>query len=282
MGRKIGTHLDVAAGQIGGALDPLAALLRGFAVDFLTGQQWAALPQIMDPEYRLNVGGFLLTGRDEQYRAAMLTQFEQFPGLCVTVHDVLLGADALAMRFTEHGASRRDGGRRAAWQGVSLFRVEAGRLRFGWAEEDYIARKRQLRTGACDPIEAPHPAPWDGRVEPADAAALAVARAWLRDAPFAADRSVHRHGAPSEPDPAPIIAVDATEIDEIVSAGDRVAFHATARGTYAGGFPDADRSLLGRPAELRAAGMLTVRAGAVLDVRIVLNRLGLQRSLRPR
>ena len=167
---------DAAAAPL---VDPLTALLRRFAVDFLTGQSWQALGDIMAADYRLDVGGHTIAGREEQYRPAMRTQFDLFPGLCVTVHDVVVGEAAIAMRFTEHGASRRDAGQRAAWQGVSLFRVEAGQLQTGWAEEDYIARKRQLRTGVCDPIEPPHAAPWDVRSKGVDLVAEAVARHWL-------------------------------------------------------------------------------------------------------
>lgn len=261
-----------------GAIEPLATLLRGFAVEFLTCQQWTALPRIMVPEYRLNVGGHVISGRDTQYRSAILTQFEQFPGLGVTVHEVLLTTDAVAMRFTEHGASRRDTGRPAAWQGVALFRIASGKLCTGWAEEDYLARKRQLRGGICDPIEAPHPAPWDVRVEPADLAAEGVARNWLESGSLCGPLSgVQTSSAGS--DPSALIRVGEVQIDELFGTADRVAFHVTQRGDYAGGLPDIAPHLVGTPVTLRYAGLLSVRAGSVSSVRAVADRLGLQRSL---
>jgi predicted ester cyclase len=246
------------------SIDPNAALLRAFAVEFLTCQQWAVLPHIMASDYRLNVGGHLISGRETQYRAAMQSQFAQFPGLGVTVHEAVLTPDAIAMRFTEHGASRRDADRRATWQGVALFRVADGQLRVGWAEEDYIARKRQLSCGICDPIEPPHPAPWDVQTEPTDPAAENAARDWLL----------------SSLDPPTVIDVSETQIDELFGTAGRVAFHITQRGTYAGGLADIVTSVPGAPVTLRSAGLLTMCADTVSDVRIVSDHLGLQRSLR--
>lgn len=260
-------------------IEPLAVLLRGFAVEFLTSKQWTVLPKIMASDYVLNVGGHVLGGREKQYRTAMLPQFEQFPGLCVTVHDVVFGIDRMAMRFTEHGASRRDSGRQAAWQGVALFRVDGGQLVVGWAEEDYFARKRQLRTGVCDTIEAPHPAPWDTHVMGPDAAAEACARDWLLDAHSIVD-ALSDVGQTEDPPAASLIAVKTTQIDEIFSAGDRVAFHATHHGTYKGGFPGVRSSVVGTPVALHVAGILTVRAGTVVASQLVTDRLGLQRALR--
>ena len=127
-----------------GDLAPQAVLLRGFATDFLTSHDEAEVERIMDPAYCLSIGGFLLDGRDDSYFPATAAQLAQFPGLSVTVHDAIIGTDHVAMRFTEHGASVRDGGRVAAWGGVTLFRIADGRLAEGWAEEDYFARKRQL------------------------------------------------------------------------------------------------------------------------------------------
>ncbi len=147
------------------SLSPQARALRGFAVDFLTAHDVSAVERVMDPAYRLSIGGHVLDGRDTSYLPATAAQLDQFPGLTVTVHDTILGSDGVAMRFTEHGASLRDGGRVAAWRGITLFRLQDGRLAQGWAEEDYFARKRQLKSGAPDPV-APARAP---RLGPADA-----------------------------------------------------------------------------------------------------------------
>lgn len=261
-----------------GTISPAARLLRGFATDFLTSHDVAEVERIMDPAYCLSIGGFLLDGRDDSYLPATAAQLEQFPGLVVTVHDVVLGPDAVAMRFTEHGISVRNPGRAAAWGGVTLFRIENGRLRHGWAEEDYFARKRQLKTGIVDAIRPPHPCPWDMPCAAPDAGTEAAARAWLEDP-----------SAPLGPDVAPIIvegprfadliAPAATSITTLFSAGDRAAFHLELSGSYAGGFDDVDPALVGRPVVLRMAGLLAVRGGVVADVQISADRLGFQRQL---
>jgi predicted ester cyclase len=267
-------------------IEPLAGLLRRFAVDFLTGQAWNLLPAIMAPDYTLNVGGHAIAGREEGYRLAMRAAFSQFPGLCVTVHDVVLAADAIAMRFTEHGVSVRDAGRCAAWQGVSLFRVGDGLMQVGWAEEDYLARKRQLRSGRCDVIEAPHCSPWDVRVQPSNPSAEAIALGWLRSGGFYKSESVASAatsaGVCPDPEPHTLIRIESVTVDELFSAGDRVVFHATAHGTYAGGYADVPADLAGQRAVLRAAGMVTVSDNAVVDARVVTDRLGMQRALQPR
>jgi hypothetical protein len=263
-------------------IDPLAALLRRFAVDLLTAQSWPVLPDIMASDYRLHIGGHVITGRDEQYRPAMELTFAQFPGLCVTVHDVLLGENAMAMRFTEHGASRRAQGRHAAWQGVSLFRVRDGRLEVGWAEEDYYSRKRHLDVGTCDAVEAPAPAPWDTESRPADSWAEDAMRRWLQDG--AIFRTLHTRwaGEDLEPSSRALLDPQSVSIDDLFSAGGRVAFHATVTGAYHGGLAGIDTARIGARATLRLAGIVTVQGGAVQRAHVVSDRLGLQRSLQDR
>ena len=258
-------------------ISPQARLLRGFATDFLTCHDVGVVPRIMDPAYALSIGGFLLDGRDESYLPATAAQLDQFPGLVVTVHDVVLGPDHIAMRFTEHGISVKQPGHAAAWGGVTLFRIDGGRLRQGWAEEDYFARKRQLKSGVCDPVRAPHPCAWDMPVLPPDAATDAAARAWLAD-PGALTGGIDEISI-AGPRFAELIAPASVTINALFSAGDRAAFHVDLAGTYAGGFPDIDRARIGSPVVLRLAGLLTVGDGGVTGVQAAADRLGLHRSL---
>lgn len=264
-------------------IHPLAALLRGFAVDFITGHDISVAERIMAPGYCLSIGGHLLNGRDAEYLPPTAAQIHQFPGLCVTVHDVIYGDNALAMKFTEHGASSRDGGRAATWRGITLFRTDGKQLRQGWAEEDYFARKRQLSSGSCDAVDPPHPAPWDVLPAPSNPETESVALRWLS--------SVGEETQPagtdwlsqvddSDPQPAALFDIHATTIDELFSAGDRAAFHLQHEAVYKGGFPDLDPGLAGKPVIVRAAGMLTVRSGVVVDASVTTDRLGLYRALR--
>src|SRR5689334_3069683 len=235
-------------------LNASARLLRRFAVDLLTSHDIVAVESIMDPAYCLTIGGHALDGRDQSYRPAIASLFEQFPGLCVTVHGVMLAAGAAALRFTEHGASAKQPGSAAAWAGVALFRIEDGRLRCGWAEEDYLARKRQLKTGRCDPIGAPHAAPWDAKCEPADGSTEDAVRHWLSD-PAACLRPGPVEEVSAEgPRFAALVAATAplrSNLTALVSAGERAAFHLECSGSYAGGFDDIDAALTGAPVILR-------------------------------
>lgn len=261
-------------------IHPLARLLRGFAVDFLTCHDAGVVPRIMTPDYRLHIGGVVFDGRDTGYLPATAAQLTQFPGLCVTVHDLILGENACAMRFTEHGASVRDGGRVASWRGITMFRTDGERLQHGWAEEDYLARKRQLATGDFDAVEAPHPAPWDRRPEAPDAAAEAAATDWIRNSHPVGDHPQDARPDAPEPPASALIEVHETVIDVLFSAGARVAFHATHQGLYAGGFDDIDSARIGDAATLRVSGMLTTQNGGITEARIFSDRLGLYRALR--
>lgn len=257
-----------------------ARLLRGFAVEFLTAHDPAAAERIMDPAYCLSIGGHLFDGRDASYLPATVAQLEQFPGLCVTVHDVIIGEDAVAMRFTEHGASTRPAGHAAAWGGITLFRISDGRIRHGWAEEDYFARKRQLKSGTCDAVLPPQPAPWDGPAMAPDKTTEAAARAWLGDSAGLLDRPEVEAICAEGPDFTSLINPETLTISTLFTAGPRAAFHAVCHGPYAGGCHDIDRSLAGSPVVLRLAGMLdTNEDGCVARVQLSADRLGLHRHL---
>jgi hypothetical protein len=281
-GGSVNTRKETSATNLP-TIHPLAALLRGFAVDFITGHDISAAQRIMAPEYCLSIGGHMLNGRDAKYLPPTAAQIHQFPGLCVTVHDVIYGDNALAMKFTEHGASSRDAGRAATWRGITLFRTDGERLRWGWAEEDYFARKRQLSTGCCDAVDPPHPQPWDVQSAAPDPASEAVARRWLCSPEEQArlpDADWLSLVDAADPRPGTLVEVQSTIIDELFTAGDRVAFHLEHQAVYRGGFADIDSAQIGRPVTVRAAGMLTVRNGAVVDASVTTDRLGLYRYLK--
>jgi predicted ester cyclase len=260
-------------------ISPSAQLLRGFAVDFLTAHDVTAVKTIMAPDYSLSIGGVLLSGRDDTYLPATAAQLQQFPGLCVTVHDTVIGADAVAMRFTEHGASIRHQNRLATWGGVTLFRIQTGRLHQGWAEEDYFARKRQLAAAACDVVKSPHPAPWDSPCEAPDAAVEALASAWLTHPASWAETSRIDEISADGPRFADLVAINCVTINQLFSAGNRGAFHLSCTGTYSGGFEEIDPARMGQNVTLRLAGIFDVAGGQVARVQVTADRLGLLRSL---
>jgi predicted ester cyclase len=261
------------------SISPSARLLRGFAVDFLTAHNLAAVETIMEPDYSLSIGGHLFEGRDDSYLPATAAQLEQFPGLCVTVHDTVIGPDAVAMRFTEHGASIRHGGRFSTWGGVTMFRLKNGRLHQGWAEEDYFARKRQLGSGECDVVKSPHPAPWDAPCDAPDAVVEALASAWLANPASWADTSCFDEISAEGPRFADLVAIEKVSINQLFSAGSRGAFHLTCTGTYSGYFEDIDPARTGQNVTLRLAGIFDVAGGQVTRIQVTADRLGLHRSL---
>lgn len=259
-------------------LTPSARVLRGFATDFLTSHDVSAVQWVMDPDYRLSIGGHLFEGRDDSYLPATAAQLDMFPGLVVTAHDVILGTDAVALRFTEHGVSVKNPGKAAAWRGITLFRLKNGRLEHGWAEEDYYARKRQLKSGECDAVAPPHPAPWDVPTLAPDAATEAMVRAWLSDPTSVLSGDVEQVMVEG-PSFGALIMPTGITVSQMFSAGDRAAFHAVVEGSYARGFPDIAAAHAGAPIVLRMAGMLSVHDGGVRDVQISADRLGLHRHM---
>lgn len=58
------------------------------------------------------------------------------------------GQDAfVALRFSEHGASRRHGGARAAWGCIGLYPWNGRGLVSNAVEQDYTARAARLESG---------------------------------------------------------------------------------------------------------------------------------------
>ncbi|MBP2367809.1 ester cyclase [Pseudonocardia parietis] len=258
-------------------MDPFVALMRRYVNDYTNRQDVSVCAEIMEPDYTLRMGPHEVAGRDDLYIPASQKQFAQFPGLCLTVHEIVTNGDRLVMRFSEHGRSMRHDGRAAAWGGLGLYRWNGRRLLDNSVEQDYLARRRQLASGIPAAVEPPAVAPWDVVAEPPDRAAESVVRTWL-DAADAAGPVVMDDGAPE-----PLLVDASTEVDDLFSAGTRVAFRVTRTGTYTGGLgPDAgidDAALAGTTGSLHLVGLVTVTGGRVTGGRIIRDRLGLARSL---
>ena len=139
--------------------EPFVALMRRYCVDYTARHDLSVCDDIMVPGYTLHMGVHHLAGRDDAYKPAAAAQFRQFPGLCLTVNEIICSGDRLALRFTEHGASVRHDGARAAWGGVGLYRWDGQRLLENYVEQDYFGRRRQLAGDGPDPVEPPAVAP---------------------------------------------------------------------------------------------------------------------------
>jgi SnoaL-like polyketide cyclase len=261
-------------------MEPFVALMRRYVNDYTNRHDLSVCPEIMEPDYTLRMGPHVVAGRDEHYVPAARAQFVQFPGLCLTVHEIVTNGDRLAMRFSEHGRSVRHDGRAAVWAGIGLYRWNGHKLVENYVEQDYLARRRQLDTGRTRAVEPPALAPWDTVAVPPDPAAEAVVRDWIAaDGDLSGDTAV----TADDGDRAPLLAAASTQVDDLFSAGPHVAFRLTRTGTYTGGLgPHAgidDAVLAGAPATLHVVGLVTVEQGRVTGGRLVRDRLGTARSL---
>jgi hypothetical protein len=173
------------------------ALMRRFALDWLGRVDPSVPPQIMAADYTVAIGGIELRGLDS-YVPATVEQYSRYLGLLLTVHDAFAAPGRIALRFTLHGAEPERPP--VAWTGIALFAHDGHVLTRCRVEEDYAARRRQRKSGMCDPIEPPMPAPWALIEEPADPAAEAAVRE--------------------------ILEKDGVKVMEMFSAGARVAFAA--------------------------------------------------------
>ena len=258
-------------------MEPAVGLIRGFVVDFFNRHDASACRRLMAPDYALRVGDLVMSGRDEQYVPAVQGQFDRFPGLGMTVHDLVVSGNRIALHFSEHGASGGPGGPCAAWSGVALYRSDGVRLTGCVAEEDYFARRRQLTTGAVDPIDPPMPAPWDTASQPADPDAEEVVSRWLAGGGATGIDGVLRDDEHLGLSPPLVVDVTETVITEIFSAGSHVAFHARQIGRCIAGLPAA--SPMAGPVVLSSAGIVSVVDGSVRRGRMIRDRAGMQRSL---
>ena len=119
---------------------PIIGLMRRWVIDFFNSHDAAAARGLLSPDYALRVGEATIEGCDE-YLAAVQRQFEQFPGLGMTVHAVVSTEDRIALHFTEHGASAGVDSAVTCWSGVALYRSYGAVLTGCVAVEDYAARR---------------------------------------------------------------------------------------------------------------------------------------------
>ncbi len=263
---------------------PFVALMRRYCIDYTNRHDTSICPEIMEPDYTLNMGVHRLVGRDHAYIQAAAAQFRQFPGLCLTVNQIVTNGDRLVMRFTEHGRSLRHNGRAAAWGGIGLYRWNGTRLLENYVEQDYFARTGQLADAPALPIEAPALSPWDTEAE----AANPVAEAVVRDL-IASGRILEPEGLLFDDewlDPAgrdQILDPESITVNDLFSAGEHVAFHLAISGHLRAGSPYAlGVQGSGRQVLLHLAALVRVQDGRIVWGRGIRDRHGLKRRLESR
>lgn len=261
-------------------MSEFVALMRRYVNDYTNRQCLEVCDEIMHPEYTLRMGEHVLSGRDELYKPAAAKQFQQFPGLCLTVNHIITNGERLLMQFSEHGASLAHDGAGAAWGGIGLYRWDGARLRENYVEQDYFSRKHQLASKQPLAVERPALAPWDTLVAAPDPALEQWARALLGrgklDVLPAQAFDDHWSGAPVQD----VLEGDHAHIDDLFSAGEYIAFRLTQSGRVSADFVANDPALSGRKAVLHMTGWMQVREGKIVQARVIRDRLGLLRRLR--
>lgn len=255
------------------------SILRRYVTDFVNRHDFSVIGDIMRPDYTLHTGGHVISGRDDAYRSAVARQFQQFPGLVFTPHEVMVAGDCIALRFTEHGASTRHAGRPAAWESIGLYKLRDGRLAGCAIEQDYFSRRRQLEEGPAMIVDNPAIAPWDSPEAPPSPAGEQTVRNWLVSGKLTDVTGVRIDDQRDTSRIDRILAQSSITITDLVSAGDRVAFHARQDGVLADGFGDA---AAGTPAWMHCTGIVRVRDGAVTAGHVLRDRWGLYRRLAAR
>jgi hypothetical protein len=253
---------------------PSVRLARRWVVDYFNSQDEAAAREFCDEDYTLHIGHTVFAGRDAQWLPAVRLQMDRFPGLGMTVHQVVASDSRAAVLFTQHGTDGGPGGRVTCWGGIAIYERRGERLSGCVAQEDYMTRQRQLKSGSPDPVDPPSPNPWDTVLHAADPRAEQVVRDWLEGAwpkepPVRVDDE-HLTGT------ALAFEVTHTDIGQIWSSGPDVVFHARQTGVFLGGFAGVPAGLAG---ELVVNGMIRVVDGRISAGRVIRDRAGLRAAL---
>jgi hypothetical protein len=255
--------------------------MRRYCIDYTNSHDQSVCAEIMEPDYVVHLSGFDLL-RDESYGPAVAELFGRAPGLGLVVHELILNGDRLCMRFSEHAAMPTAAGSRlACWKGIGLYKWNGTRLTENYVEQDFFAQRQQLDGATPHPLDPPHLDPWT-TTEPvaADATAEAAVRAWLVAGDLTAARRHEiddsRTGTPRPP----VVDFEEVVVDDLFSAGPRVAFHVTVTGPYRGGLAGVGDENLGKRATLQIAGVADVAAdGSVHELHAVTTRMGVRAQL---
>ncbi|TFD62185.1 hypothetical protein E3T39_04095 [Cryobacterium suzukii] len=252
-------------------------LMRRFCADWLNKANADVCRQIMSAEYRVEIGGIVLSGLAE-YVPATLQQLRQFPGLEIVVHEVISNGNQMALRFTEHGGSTQ--GNYAAWVGIALFWSDGSVLVRNVTEEDYTSRRRQLGSGVPDALSDALLEPWVTEPRAPNAGAETRVRDWLeagglsvRDAQES--RLTWDEGAAAS---VPILNVTSTIVLDLFSAGETVVFRVVESGGYHDGL-DLPDQLLGKSGSLSSVGIVRADRTNAITGHVVRDRAGLRRAL---
>lgn len=264
-------------------MENFVALMRRYCIDYTNAHVQSVCDEIMASDYQVTISGRTLTLAE--YHDAVSAAFRRYPTLMLTVHEMILAGDRLAMRFSEHGAVGRSRLAIAAWPGIALYQWNGARLVRCRVEQDFLGRDEQSESGQTEPMPAPHPDPWATTQdrEPSDVAERAV-KQWL------ARVSAEPGGLFAAPalrllesgdGSSPLLDDQRVVVDDLFSAGDHVAAAVTVHGVYLGGLPNLGANdPIGRRGQVSATLLAKVDNAEVVHVKLVRDRWGLIRRLR--
>jgi hypothetical protein len=253
-------------------MHPFVALMRKYCIDYTNSHDQSLYDEIMETDYVVHISGFDLP-REPLYRSAVTDIFQRAPGLGLVVHEFVLNGDRLCMRFSEHGSMPTEKGRAlACWRGIGLYKWNGKRLTENYVEQDYLSAHRQLQSGEPHELDAIHLDPWVGtEAVPPSAEAEDAVRTWLAKGDLTNART---HRIDDSLTDGPVIDLNQVTVDDLFSAGNRVAFHIVASGPYRGGVDDVPDDCVGQDATLLVAGIASVdRGGAIDDLYAVTTRM---------
>ncbi|HEY4402341.1 MAG TPA: ester cyclase [Acidimicrobiia bacterium] len=132
--------------------DELRALLRHHIEDGFNRDDWTVCESTLADGYTAYYGaeGKANVGRDAYVRACKFLR-RSFPDVNITIEDLVVEADKIAMRYTERGTLTgrpflgiQPVGQAYAKPGTTVYRVVDGRLAESWGVEDTLGWFRQL------------------------------------------------------------------------------------------------------------------------------------------
>ena len=128
--------------------DDAIGVVRRYIQQVWNERSEEALERLVGPGYvGHSPGGQHDPGGPDGYRRTLLAAF---PDLVVTLDDAFAAGDRVAARITLRGThlgvygGLEPSGRRVTWTGISIFRVEDGRIVESWSERDRLGLRRQL------------------------------------------------------------------------------------------------------------------------------------------
>ena len=134
-----------------------ATVVRRFYEDFSSRGDLALADALVAPDAIFSEPGRELRGpeplkaRIAQFRAA-------FPDLAIAIEDLVTAGDRVVARITLRGTHRgpfagiAPTGKAVAAEGISMFRVEGGRIVAGWASFDQLGMMQQLGASLALPF----------------------------------------------------------------------------------------------------------------------------------